>query len=56
MLPALRHESHHYVVPDGMVMIIGADRTGVLIEVGLITWYGTLAIDHAMRPARKKFL
>mgnify|MGYP003510253448 FL=1 len=40
-----------------MVMFIGPDQTGVLIEVGVVTWWGgELAIAHAMRPARAKYL
>lgn len=56
MFHALRNEVRHYVQDDGLVMIIGPDRTGALIEVGLTDWYGDLAIAHAMRPARAKFL
>lgn len=44
-----------YEVGEGMVMYIGPSRSGDLLEVGVIDWYGTLAIAHAM-PARDKFL
>lgn len=37
-------------------MFVGPDRQGTLIEVGVIEWYGELAIPHAMRPVRDKFL
>jgi len=39
-----------------MVMFIGPDRQGHLIEVGVLEWFGILAIGHAMRPARNKYL
>lgn len=41
---------------DGMVMYIGPNQAGTLIEVGVIDWYGTDAIAHAMTPAREKYL
>jgi len=52
MLHALRFELHHVVQEDGMVMFVGPDRQGVLIEVGVLEWFGI----HAMRPAREKYL
>lgn len=39
-----------------MTMFIGPDESGPLIEVGVIEWHGVIAIAHAMRPARPKFL
>lgn len=56
MLHALRNESYHVAQEDGMVMFIGPDRQGHLIEVGVLEWFGILAIGHAMRPARNKYL
>lgn len=56
MLHALRNESHHVVQEDGMVMFVGPDTKGTLIEVGVLEWFGILAIGHAMRPARGKYL
>jgi hypothetical protein len=56
MLHALRHETHHVVQEDGMVMFVGPDRKGTLIEVGVLEWFGILAIGHAMCPAREKYL
>ena len=57
MLHALRFALHHVRQGDNMVMFIGPDRAGVLIEVGVVTWWGgELAIAHAMRPARSKYL
>lgn len=44
-----------YEVDEGLVMYIGPDRTGMLLEVGVVEWYGTLAIAHAM-TARDQFL
>lgn len=44
-----------YTVAAGMMMYIGPDRAGVMLEVGVVEWHGDLAIVHAM-PARPKFL
>lgn len=41
---------------DGMIIYIGPDFDGTLIEVGLREWHGIAAITHAMRPARPKYL
>lgn len=46
----------HFVQGDSMTMFIGPDETGVLVEVGVIEWHGVIAIAHAMRPARSKYL
>ena len=40
---------------DGMVMYIGPAHSGALLEVGVVDWYGILAVVHAM-PVRDKFL
>ena len=56
MLHALRYPVRHFVQDDSMTMFIGPDETGVLIEVGVIEWHGVIAIAHAMRPARLKYL
>lgn len=57
MLHALRFALYHVRQDDSMVMFIGPDRVGQLIEVGVVTWWGgELAIAHAMRPARPKYL
>lgn len=44
-----------FMLADGLVMYIGPDRAGTFLEVGLVDWYGELAIVHAM-PARPRFL
>lgn len=57
MLHALRFAVRHVRQADDMVMFIGPDRSGSLIEVGVVIWWGgELAIAHAMRPARPKYL
>jgi len=56
MLHALRFPVRHFVQDDAMTMFIGPDETGTLVEVGVIEWHGIIAIAHAMRPARAKFL
>ena len=44
-----------YNVDEGMVMYIGPDQAGNLLEVGVVEWHDELAIVHAMR-ARPRFL
>ncbi|MGH3442935.1 MAG: hypothetical protein ACRDUY_13025 [Nitriliruptorales bacterium] len=44
-----------FIVGEGMVMYIGPDRSGLLLEVGVVDWHEALAIVHAM-PARPRFL
>lgn len=44
-----------FMVGEGMVMFIGPDAGGNLLEVGVVAWHEDLAIVHAM-PARPKFL
>lgn len=56
MLHALRFPVRHFVQDDAMTMLIGPDETGTLDEVGVIEWHGIIAIAHAMRPARPKYL
>lgn len=57
MLHALRYSLRHYKLDDDLAMFIGPDRTGQMIEVGAIAWWGgELTIIHAMSPARNKFL
>lgn len=56
MFHALANERFHVVQDDDMVMVIGPARDGELIEVGIVEWYGALAIVHAMKPARAKYL
>ncbi|MFC7487411.1 hypothetical protein ACOCJ7_19225 [Knoellia sp. CPCC 206453] len=57
MIHALRFATHHIRQADDMAMFIGPDATGTLIEVGVVTWWGgELAIAHALRPARTKYL
>ena len=56
MVHALRFAIAHVRQDDDMVMFIGPDRAGNLIEVGVVTWHGILAIVHAMSPAREKYL
>lgn len=56
MLHALRFPVRHFVQDDSMTMFIGPDETGTLLEVGVIEWHGVIAIVHAMRPARTKYV
>ena len=58
ILHALRFAVAHVRQDDDMVMFIGPDTTGAqLVEVGVVIWWGgELAIAHALRPARNKYL
>jgi hypothetical protein len=56
ILHALAHTTHTVVQDDDMTVFVGPDRQGVLIEVGVVEWYGVLAVPHAMRPARDNYL
>lgn len=56
MLHALRFPVRHFVQDDSMTMFIGPDETGVLVEVGVVEWHAVIAVAHAMRPARPKYL
>lgn len=56
MFHALRFPVRHFVQDDSMTMFIGPDESGILIEVGVIEWHGVIAIAHAIRPARSKYL
>ena len=56
ILHAMRFPVRHFVQDDSMTMFIGADKTGILVEVGVIEWHGVIAVAHAMRPARSKYL
>jgi hypothetical protein len=38
-----------------MIMYVGPDRAGNLLEVGVVDWHDALAIVHAM-VARPRFL
>ena len=52
---ALRNHVDLFDVGDGMTMVIGPDRSGGLIEVGVVERHGDLYVVHAM-SARPKFL
>jgi len=54
-LHALAFAIDTYTLNQGMVMYIGPDRAGNLLEIGVVEWHGELAIVHAMR-ARPNFL
>lgn len=57
MLHAFRNPIRTFLVGEGMTMVIGADATGRLLEVGVVESRDEprLVIVHAM-PAREKFL
>jgi len=43
-----------FILSEGMLMFIGPDRAGNLLEVGVVEWHGGPAIVHAM-AVRPKF-
>jgi len=56
MLHAYRNATDAWHVDDGLVMLVGPDRSGVLMEIGVVRADdGTPVIVHAMR-VRSKFL
>lgn len=55
MLHAWAFAIDAYDMGDGLVMFIGPDRAGGLLEVGLVEWHGIVAVAHPMR-ARPRFL
>jgi len=54
MLHAYRHPIRVFDL-DGLTMLIGADDSGRMLEVGVAVGDGVEFIAHAM-PAREKFL
>lgn len=54
-LHAHRHPVRAFALDDGLVMVIGSDRSGRLLEVGVAVVDGLTFLDHAM-PARARFL
>lgn len=56
MLHAWRQPLDAFELEDGGVMLIGGDRAGNLIEVGVRQTADGAVIFHAYRPARPKFL
>ncbi len=54
MLHAFRHPIRVFDA-DGLTMLIGADDSGRMLEVGVAVGDGVEFIVHAM-PAREKFL
>lgn len=56
MLHALRYAVNRFVQEDELTMFIGPDRDGTPVEVGVVAWHDGVAVVHAMRPARPKYL
>ncbi|MBM3695590.1 MAG: hypothetical protein FJW79_06635 [Actinobacteria bacterium] len=54
MLPACHHPVRVFEA-QGLVMLIGADLSGRLLEIGVASAEGLDLVVHAM-PARPKFL
>lgn len=56
MLHAYRNATDAYPLDEGLVMLVGPDRLGELLEIGVVrSEDGTAVLVHAMR-ARPKFL
>lgn len=56
MLHALRFATHRFTQDDGLTMFNGPDRGGTPVEVGVVHWHDGVAVIHAMRPARPKYM
>jgi hypothetical protein len=56
MLHAYRNATDAWALDEGLVMLIGPDRSGALLEIGMVRGDdGTAVIVHAMK-ARRKFV
>jgi hypothetical protein len=55
MLHAYRNPVDAYDLDDGVTMLVGADRAGRLLEVGIVARYDRDVIIHAM-TARPQYL
>lgn len=55
ILHAYRNPIRAWDLGDGFTMIVGADQTAIVLEVGYIQGSTAIVIVHAMR-ARDKFL
>jgi hypothetical protein len=56
MLHAYRNATDAWALDEGLVMLVGPDRSGALLEIGTVrSGDGTAVIVHAMK-ARPKFL
>ncbi len=55
MLHAYRNPLRSFELEEGLTMVIGANSTAIIFEVGVIEGEPAPVIVHAMR-ARKKFL
>ena len=56
MLHAYRNAIDAWALDEGLVMLVGSDRSGALLEIGVVrSDDGTAVIVHAMK-ARRKFV
>jgi hypothetical protein len=55
MLHAYRNPFRMFELDEGFTMVIGANETAIIFEVGVVAGERTPVIVHAMR-AREKFL
>jgi hypothetical protein len=56
MLHAYRNAIGAWALDEGLVMLIGPDRSSALLEIGMVrSDEGTTVIVHAMK-ARRKFV
>ena len=52
---AVSYAIRRFDLDEGMTMLIGPSRTGLLLEVGVVVGLEALVVVHTMR-AREKFL
>jgi hypothetical protein len=55
MLHAWAFATDVFELSEEMVLYVGPDRAGNMLEVGVVEWHEDWAIAHAMR-ARPRFL
>lgn len=55
MIHAYRHPFRLFELDEGFTMVIGANQTAIIFEVGVVAGQQASVIVHAMR-AREKFL
>lgn len=57
MLHALRNANAYTPVDDDFMMLCGPDRTGTLIEVGVLSIHtDSPCVIHAYKPCREQYL
>lgn len=56
LIHAFSNPMRAFDLGEGFTMLVGGDRSGQLIEIGVVDGDLGPVIVHGMRPARRKFL